>query len=218
MKYIIINDFKNMFIKNRKYVYSYYIIIYLMLFVSFLFNYKYNNLLFYRLIGLDFNLSKGEVLSVLMFLFNSTFIVYVSICLLLNDIQFGAENIFLRIKLTTWIIYKKLSILCNLILLRIILYVPLMLFFYNKIDILKIFGLDILYIFTLQILSIFIYIIYVRNKIVAGTFGIILLILLLKINISINILEKNYYIILLLIIGLIVSVTKLINNKIFEYK
>lgn len=211
MKSIIINDFMDLLFKSRKYIISYFIIVIMMIISLYLFNYNINDEMFSCLVGLRFE-NFDDPFQVLMFLFNLTFIIFIILYLFIKDIRFGQGNIFLRINVAKWIIYKSISIFICILLIRVTLYVLVILLLNYRISIFFLLRIDLLYFFLIQNLVILIYIISRKNKFISSLFLLMLIYIVFSFKISISVILQYDIIMFLMSVILLIA-----NYKFADY-
>lgn len=130
MKYIFVNDLFYLTKKSKKIILIYFIIIvaYAVLISANSQEFHISGIL--DSLGLKMNYFETEnIASFILFLIHIGFSCYLSTLLFAKDIQYGLDNIFLRIKNLKFIIYKWISILLLIILSNSIIYFIVMAIF-----------------------------------------------------------------------------------------
>lgn len=210
MRYVLKNDFSYFRKKIKKIS-----LIYLGVIVGFiiylnLFDIKYDLDVFYKTMGLNFDISNIHPLTFTLFGIYLFYYLILMIKLFFKDIELDSCNIFLRTTSCKWYIYKVISINTITILHRLLLYI-LVIFLMTKmkilndISVINIFSMDIVWVLLIQQLFIFLYLMFVKYK------WIVLLSLLLLFFIDINFITNvlfisnyfMYYLITLIILMLL---------------
>ena len=117
--------------------------------------------LFLSALGLNCTLD-SNLLSLIMYILNIYMMIMIPLILLINDLE-HMENIFLRMKLKKWMIFKTMSILLITFIYRILIYI-LVSFFNKNYMILSYFVHDYLFSVTIQMFFILFYLIIHKNK------------------------------------------------------
>lgn len=113
MKYLLINDFYNIFINKRKIIYIWLLILILYpIFIRIVLNISFTDLdemsLFLGNIGGNYKVN--SVFEYLILIWNVTFYSYIVIDVFTEDVKYGRENIFLRSSKEKWLIRKMIII------------------------------------------------------------------------------------------------------------
>lgn len=209
MKYIIKNDLYDIFVKKKKYLFTYMLLIILTIFILRILKYEFNKDLLFNISGMNFNLSENT-LYILLFLFHLTFYVFLSIYSFTKDMYFGLCNIFLRISSSGWLKYKVISMTISLIFIKTISYFIYFSFFKDIISI-DIFIFDICFFMLVISISYAMYIILKKNKFIFFLILICMFLLLWFYGISYVLIKK--YIFLIIISNFIIYI---LTKKIFK--
>lgn len=207
MKYILINDIISFFRKYKKLIFCFELLIILILLIQIFIGIPININLFKSIVGLNSNINDG-LFSILIFLLNLGFHLIIIFQIFDNDIKNGTDNIFLRIKLSKWLLYKFVSIILLNFIFRIIIYVIVTIIFlvffklplYN--NIFELYFVNLVYIFFIDSIFLNFYIILKKHP---NFLGIILFLIILCLNmifIDFSILINNIYVFLMLTIAL----------------
>lgn len=217
MKSIIVSDLISLYCKNKKYIILYYVILLVSIGMVYILDYGIDNRSYFSLSGLLLE-DLSNPFQMLFFLFNLIFIIYISLYLFCKDLILGKENIFLRLKITQWIIYKIFSTFICILLYRLFMHIIILILFKININF-KILYVDLLYFSFIELFSFFIYIVGKKYKIIIIPFLILICCIVLNIKISPMLISKYCFIIISLIIFLIVmcyKINKYINISLFE--
>lgn len=161
MKYIFMNDV-NLIINKYKKVFIFYVVLLLLyLWVNMTVDNQMNINLFLSALGLNCTLD-SNLLSLIMYILNICMIMIIPLILLINDLE-HMENIFLRLKLKKWMIFKTMSILLITFIYKVLIYILILLFSKNYV-ILSYFVNDYLFSITIQLFFILFYLIVNKNK------------------------------------------------------
>lgn len=207
MKYILINDIISFFRKYKKLIFCFELLIILILLVQIFIGIPININLFKSIVGLNSNINDG-LFSILIFLLNLGFHLIIIFQIFDNDIKNGTDNIFLRIKLSKWLLYKFVSIILLNFIFRIIIYVIVTIIFlvFSKLplynNIFELYFVNLVYIFFIDSIFLNFYIILKKYP---NFLGIILFLIILCLNmifIDFSILINNIYVFLMLTIAL----------------
>lgn len=218
MKSIVINDFMSLFLKNKKYIIGYYIIIIITIIMSQILKYDMDKELCHCLLGLRFEIH-DDVLQILLFLFHMTVIVYIVLYLFCNDLKNGLENIFLRLKVAKWIIYKIISIFLCLLFTRIVLYIIVGILLRIRINPYQIFCADTLYFGCIESIVLTIYITSKKSPVASFLLLLITIFIIFYTQISISFILRYKELILcvILLLGIICcKFAKLVSTNLFE--
>ena len=205
MKYILINDIISFFRKYKKLIFCFELLIILILLIQIFIGIPIN--LFKSIVGLNSNINDG-LFSILIFLLNLGFHLIIIFQIFDNDIKNGTDNIFLRIKLSKWLLYKFVSIILLNFIFRIIIYVIVTIIFlvFSKLplynNIFELYFVNLVYIFFIDSIFLNFYIILKKYP---NFLGIILFLIILCLNmifIDFSILINNIYVFLMLTIAL----------------
>ena len=159
MKYIFTND-ANLIMNKYKKTFLFYIVL-LLLYLWVNVTDQIDIDLFLSALGLNCTLD-SNLLSLIMYILNIYIMVMIPLILLINDLD-HMENIFLRMKLKKWMIFKTMSILLITFIYRILIYI-LISFFNKNYMILSYFVHDYLFSVTIQMFFILFYLIVHKNK------------------------------------------------------
>lgn len=207
MKYILINDIISFFRKYKKLIFCFELLIILILLIQIFIGIPININLFKSIVGLNSNINDG-LFSILIFLLNLGFHLIIIFQIFDNDIKNGTDNIFLRIKLSKWLLYKFVSIILLNFIFRIIIYVIVTIIFlvFSKLplynNIFELYFVNLVYIFFIDSIFLNFYIILKKYP---NFLGIILFLIILCLNmifIDFSILINNVYVFLMLTIAL----------------
>lgn len=207
MKYILINDIISFFRKYKKLIFCFELLIILILLIQIFIGIPININLFKNIVGLNSNINDG-LFSILIFLLNLGFHLIIIFQIFDNDIKNGTDNIFLRIKLSKWLLYKFVSIILLNFIFRIIVYVIVTIIFlvFSKLplynNIFELYFVNLVYIFFIDSIFLNFYIILKKYP---NFLGIILFLIILCLNmifIDFSILINNIYVFLMLTIAL----------------
>ena len=207
MKYILINDIISFFRKYKKLIFCFELLIILILLIQIFIGIPININLFKSIVGLNSNINDG-LFSILIFLLNLGFHLIIIFQIFDNDIKNGTDNIFLRIKLSKWLLYKFVSIILLNFIFRIIIYVIVTIIFliFSKIplynNIFELYFVNLVYIFFIDSIFLNFYIILKKYP---NFLGIILFLIILCLNmifIDFSILINYVYVFLMLTIAL----------------
>ncbi len=207
MKYILINDIISFFRKYKKLIFCFELLIILILLIQIFIGIPININLFKSIVGLNSNINDG-LFSILIFLLNLGFHLIIIFQIFDNDIKNGTDNIFLRIKLSKWLLYKFVSIILLNFIFRIIIYVIVTIIFlvFSKLplynNIFELYFVNLVYIFFIDSIFLNFYIILKKYP---NFLGIILFLIILCLNmifIDFSILINNIYVFLMLTIAL----------------
>lgn len=207
MKYILINDMISFFRKYKKLIFCFELLIILILLIQIFIGIPININLFKSIVGLNSNINDG-LFSILIFLLNLGFHLIIIFQIFDNDIKNGTDNIFLRIKLSKWLLYKFVSIILLNFIFRIIIYVIVTIIFlvFSKLplynNIFELYFVNLVYIFFIDSIFLNFYIILKKYP---NFLGIILFLIILCLNtifIDFSILINNVYVFLMLTIAL----------------
>lgn len=207
MKYILINDMISFFRKYKKLIFCFELLIILILLIQIFIGIPININLFKSIVGLNSNINDG-LFSILIFLLNLGFHLIIIFQIFDNDIKNGTDNIFLRIKLSKWLLYKFVSIILLNFIFRIIIYVIVTIIFlvFSKLplynNIFELYFVNLVYIFFIDSIFLNFYIILKKYP---NFLGIILFLIILCLNmifIDFSILINNIYVFLMLTIAL----------------
>ena len=205
MKYILINDIISFFRKYKKLIFCFELLIILILLIQIFIGIPIN--IFKSIVGLNSNINDG-LFSILIFLLNLGFHLIIIFQIFDNDIKNGTDNIFLRIKLSKWLLYKFVSIILLNFIFRIIIYVIVTIIFlvFSKLplynNIFELYFVNLVYIFFIDSIFLNFYIILKKYP---NFLGIILFLIILCLNmifIDFSILINNIYVFLMLTIAL----------------
>lgn len=199
MKYIIENDLsyiKKFFLKK--------IFLYLVLLIG---TFKIIKLVggdsnfnvFLKIIGVSYKYD-DSFLEKAIYILDVLAIFYMTVALFVKDLKNGKENIFLRIKLRKWILYKLLSISLIILIVQILIYIVFSFSFIFKYNILQIFFKNLLYNFILEFLIILFFISIKSKKVLLVIMNLILCYFVL----FITILDQNILLPIVLIMVLII--------------
>ena len=206
MKYIFYNDLDYLFQKRKNIIIMLLIIPLLVLPL----NLMVGNALGILKMTMGLNILKNSsgIIEITMFLFNLSFTIFLAIDLYIKDIEYNLENIFLRLKPSSWWIKKTSLFMTMMLLLKIFQYslLTFALIIFNieivTTNIVLLLVCDYLYIILLQFLFLLIYIISIiilRKKIMSLIIFITALFVLPK-----NIWElKNYLVYLIASVAII---------------
>lgn len=214
MKYILTNDIKSFYYNYKKYIFIYFLIIISFVFIEKLVGVPCDDSLFLSAVGINLNYNGGILDGILMFFFHFGVNLFIIFQIFNNDIKNGMSNIFLRMTIFRWIIYKIISIfILNFIILFLTYVVTNIYFIINGILIKQIFNYFIFNLFfALMIEYVYLLVYFIHKKWpMTLSFAIIANFILLK-KVNIYILEKN---IILIIISIIISIISIlmINKK-----
>lgn len=207
MKYILINDIISFFRKYKKLIFCFELLIILILLIQIFIGIPININLFKSIVGLNSNINDG-LFSILIFLLNLGFHLIIIFQIFDNDIKNGTDNIFLRIKLSKWLLYKFVSIILLNFIFRIIIYVIVTIIFlvFSKLplynNIFELYFVNLVYIFFIDSIFLNFYIILKKYP---NFLGIILFLIILCLNmifIDFSILINNIHVFLMLTIAL----------------
>lgn len=114
MKYLLINDFYNIFINKRKLIYLWLLILVLYpIFIRIVLDINFIDLdeinLFLGNIGGNYKVN--SVFEYLILIWNVTFYSYIVIDVFTKDVKYGRENIFLRVSKEKWLTRKIIIII-----------------------------------------------------------------------------------------------------------
>lgn len=218
MKSILINDFMSLFFKNKKYIIGYYGIIVVAIIMAYILKYDMNKELYYCILGLKFETS-NDAFQTLLFLLNITVIVYVILYLFCNDLKNGLENIFLRLEVAKWIIYKIISIFLCLLFTRIVLYIIMSILLSIRIDLCQMFCTDILYFGCIESIVLTLYMISKKSRVASLLLLLITIFIIFYVQISVYFILRHKVPILCitLLLGIICyKLAKIVNTNLFE--
>lgn len=164
MKYLLTNDFYNIFVNKRKLIYLWLLILILYpIFIRIVLDINFTDLdeidLFLGNIGGNYNVN--SVFEYLILLWNVTFYSYIVIDVFTKDVKYGRENIFLRVSKEKWLTRKIIIIITYTTILEIFSFLILGLVYIllgANFDISTIFSIiviDILIKLFLQFINIF---------------------------------------------------------------
>ena len=174
MKYMFYNDLDYLFQKRKNIIIMLLIIPLLVLPL----NLMVGNALGILKMTMGLNILKNSsgIIEITMFLFNLSFTIFLAIDLYIKDIEYNLENIFLRLKPSSWWIKKTSLFMTMMLLLKIFQYslLTFALIIFNieivTTNIVLLLVCDYLYIILLQFLFLLIYIISIiilRKKIMS---------------------------------------------------
>jgi len=156
MKYVIFNDVKLILNKYKKYLLMYLILLVCFVFIQVLMGNPADKSLVVKAFGL--NADRQDLLALTMFAFHLTFFIYIAIVLFVNDLKSGKCNLFLRISIQKWILYKFISIIVIIVMVETVSLLSVILMFFLKngvfLDFSSIFIFDLLFIIAFLSFSI----------------------------------------------------------------
>lgn len=161
MKYIFMNDVSLIINKYKKVFIFYVVLLLLYLWVNMTVDNQMDINLFLSALGLNCTLD-SNLLSLIMYILNICMIMIIPLILLINDLE-HMENIFLRLKLKKWMIFKTMSILLITFIYKVLIYILILLFSKNYV-ILSYFVNDYLFSIIIQLFFILFYLIVNKNK------------------------------------------------------
>jgi len=153
MKYIILNDISFIINNRKRIVFSYLLIATIYFWYNVLIDSSKDIYLLYKTLSLDYNYNNGDWLETLMYVYSITIYIYIALSLLTKDLKSSASNIFLRIDIRKWILFKIFSIHIISTLILICMYILIILPNYMNLlsfDLYILLFKNILYIFLIQ--------------------------------------------------------------------
>lgn len=226
MKYIYMNDIEYLIKKRKKVLLLLLLVPVIVMLINV--NSKMSSLeILNNCMGTSLNLKDGNVLEIIMFLFNVVIFLFLIVDLYIKDVAYQLDNIFLRIFPSKWFVKKSVVFIFLIFIIKFFQYFFLLALMFlitgkniNVELIIKLMLLDFLYIIFFQFLFIFTYVIsliFRKFRLIFYFFFLIIIILLPK-----NIYELNnnqiYILILLalLFLYLFYYLFKNYNKKIIE--
>jgi len=169
MKYVLLDDIKYIFGKNKKIILSYFVVLVLLLLGYMFLSYTDPKKMPTKVFGLDLSFNKFNWLEMLSYMLSLSIYIILSIKLFIKDMASNSENIFLRISKKKWVSYKLLSIICCTILYMLICYFLIFVLVYTVknillINIISLYLKNLIYILTFEVLFIHIYCIALKQK------------------------------------------------------
>lgn len=167
MKYIILNDISFIINNRKKIVFSYFLIANIYFWYHVLIGSFVDIYLLYKTLSLDHNSNSGDWLETLMYVYSITIYIYIALSLLTKDLKNSAFNIFLRIDIRKWILFKIFSIHIISVLILTCMYVLVILPNYMNLLSFNLYILlikNILYIFVIQNVIIVLFALFSKFK------------------------------------------------------
>lgn len=124
MVYLFIKDISYTFKKNYKLIFGYILAIFLFLIPFYLTSEIKNNSKFvYQVLGFTLTINNFNILEWIFYIIKFCLFIVVFFNIIINDLNNGLENIFLRIKPIMWMINKILTIFILNVLLNLIIFI-----------------------------------------------------------------------------------------------
>ncbi len=203
--------------QKKSYIISYFIVFLFCLFFLKLFDFD-ENILFYGSLGLS--LSNKHILITILYIFHRIFFLFISFYIFTYDFSNSIDNIFLRIKSGKFILLKCFSIFMSTLVIKLVVYALFFLiaklFFTMDIDFLtfiSVFLLDLLYFSFIQFFFLLFYLIFQCYLIAGIVFSIISVGFISLVFPSYSYLNQWFWIYLLLLIPIIISLYIIYKNK-----
>ena len=203
--------------QKKSNIISYFIVFLFCLFFLKLFDFD-ENILFYGSLGLS--MSNKHILITILYIFHRVFFLFLSFYIFTYDFSNSIDNIFLRIKSGKFILLKCFSIFMSTFVMKLAIYALFFLtaelFFKMDIDFLtfiSVFLLDLLYFSFIQFLFLLFYLIFQCYLIVGIVFSIISVGFISLIFPNYSYLNQWFWIYLLLLIPIIISLYIIYKNK-----
>lgn len=121
LKLIIVNDFKSLIREKRKFLLSIFFIILAFLLFRIASGFFFSLKQVYMILGLKID-AYTDVLTICLFLIYIFTFTYLGFYLFIKDVNYQISNYFLRMKLSTWYIYKTISFCFIIIVIKFIYY------------------------------------------------------------------------------------------------
>lgn len=169
MKYVLLDDIKHIIGKNKKIIFSYFVVLVLLLLGYMFLSYTGPEEIPTHVLGLDLNFNKFNWLEMLSYVLSLSIYIILSIKLFIKDMASNSENIFLRISKKKWVSYKLLSIICCTILYMLVCYFLIFVLIYAVknillVNVVSLYLKNLIYMLTFEVVFLFIYCIALKQK------------------------------------------------------